>query len=75
MNAVHFSSKSDQWATPNWFYELIKNECDPTLDVCAEADKREVLGVFFTGGRWSQAGVAGSVLDESTLREGYSQVG
>ena len=35
-NNIHFSSKTDQWATPRWFAELYKKKYRLTLDVCAD---------------------------------------
>ena len=34
--SVHFSSKTDQWATPQWFFEKYNNIFNFTLDVCAD---------------------------------------
>jgi phage N-6-adenine-methyltransferase len=48
MNAVHFSSRSDEWATPNWFYDLIEAELGPIdRDVCGTA-KNAKCKVFYT---------------------------
>jgi site-specific DNA-methyltransferase (adenine-specific) len=38
MNRVHFSSKSAQWSTPQWLYDLLDAEFGFTLDVCAESE-------------------------------------
>lgn len=35
MNTVHFSSKTDMWATPNGFFAILDKEFGFTLDVCA----------------------------------------
>lgn len=32
---VHFSSKTDQWATPQWFFDVLDTEFNFTLDPCA----------------------------------------
>lgn len=32
--AVHFSSATDEWATPQAFYDVVREEFNPTLDVC-----------------------------------------
>lgn len=32
---VHFSSKTDDWATPQDYFELVNKEFDLNLDVCA----------------------------------------
>lgn len=34
--SVHFSSKTDQWATPQWFFDKYNNIFNFTLDVCAD---------------------------------------
>ena len=31
-----FSSKTDQWATPQWFFDELNKEFDFTLDPCAD---------------------------------------
>jgi phage N-6-adenine-methyltransferase len=36
--AVHFSSKTDLWATPQEFFNKLDAEFDFTLDVCANAE-------------------------------------
>lgn len=37
MNAdVLFSSKTDQWATPQWFFDELNKEFNFTLDPCAD---------------------------------------
>ena len=33
---VMFSSKTDQWATPQYFYDELNNEFNFTLDACAD---------------------------------------
>jgi phage N-6-adenine-methyltransferase len=33
-HSVHFSSATDEWATPQAFYDVIEAEFHPTLDVC-----------------------------------------
>lgn len=33
--AVHFSSATDQWATPLWLFQELNKEFEFTLDVCA----------------------------------------
>jgi phage N-6-adenine-methyltransferase len=35
---VHFSSKTDDWATPQDFFDKLDEEFDFTLDVCATAE-------------------------------------
>lgn len=58
--AVHFSSKSDDWATPQDFFDKLDAEFDLTLDVCASATNTKCAH-FFTRGAleknwaaWSQ---------------------
>lgn len=34
---VHFSSKTDQWATPQSFFDELNEKFNFTLDVCAES--------------------------------------
>ena len=36
--AVHFSSKTDEWATPQWLFDELNKEFGFTLDVCALPD-------------------------------------
>lgn len=33
---VIFSSKTDQWATPQWFFDELNKEFNFTLDPCAD---------------------------------------
>ena len=33
--AVHFSSQTDEWATPQWLFDELNKEFGFTLDVCA----------------------------------------
>lgn len=35
MNKVHFSSKTEEWATPQAFFDELNKEFSFTLDVCA----------------------------------------
>jgi len=35
---VMFSSKTDNWATPQWLYDELHKEFNFTLDPCASAD-------------------------------------
>jgi phage N-6-adenine-methyltransferase len=34
--AVHFSSKTDNWATPQWLFDLLDGEFSFDFDVCAD---------------------------------------
>lgn len=36
--AVHFSSQTGEWATPQWLFDELNNEFGFTLDVCALPD-------------------------------------
>ena len=36
MNEALFSSKTDQWETPQWFYDELNKEFDFNLDPCAD---------------------------------------
>lgn len=36
MTSVHFSSKTDQWSTPQDFFDKLNEEFDFNLDVCAD---------------------------------------
>jgi site-specific DNA-methyltransferase (adenine-specific) len=37
MNGVHFSSKSDEWSTKQWLFDLLDSEQRITLDVCGSS--------------------------------------
>ncbi len=45
--AVHFSSATDDWATPQEFFDELDAEFDFTLDVCA-SDSNAKCGLYFT---------------------------
>lgn len=45
--AVHFSSATDDWATPQEFFDELDAEFDFTLDVCA-SDSNAKCGRYFT---------------------------
>ena len=34
--SVHFSSKSDEWTTPQWFFDVLDKEFGFTLDPCSD---------------------------------------
>jgi phage N-6-adenine-methyltransferase len=42
-----FSDNSDEWETPQWFYELLNNEFNFTLDPCA-TNKNHKCDKFYT---------------------------
>jgi phage N-6-adenine-methyltransferase len=46
VNEVHFSSRSDQWATPRWLFDLLDSEFSFTLDVCAVAENAKCSRYF-----------------------------
>ena len=46
MNPVHFSSKSDEWGTPQWLFDLLDSEFGFTLDVCAVAQNAKCRRYF-----------------------------
>ena len=43
---VMFSSKSDQWATPQDFFDKLNEEFCFTLDPCADAENHKVENYF-----------------------------
>lgn len=45
---VHFSSKTDEWATPQDFFDELNKEFSFTLDVCATDENTKVKGRYFT---------------------------
>ena len=45
---VHFSSKTDQWSTPQDFFNELDKEFGFTLDVCADDINTKVLSRYFT---------------------------
>lgn len=46
MNAVHFSSKTDMWATPQAFYDAVSEEFQFTLDACAVPENAKCQRFF-----------------------------
>ena len=42
-----FSSKTDQWATPQWFFDELNKTYDFTLDPCADETNHK-CGKYFT---------------------------
>lgn len=44
---LHFSSKTDLWATPADFFDTINNEFNFTVDVCANSENAKCT-TFFT---------------------------
>jgi phage N-6-adenine-methyltransferase len=47
MSNVHFSSETDQWATPKDFFDKCDKEYGPfTLDVCADKDNAKCQRFF-----------------------------
>lgn len=43
---VHFSSKTDEWATPQWVYDMLNKEFSFTLDPCATHDNAKCPKYF-----------------------------
>lgn len=43
---VMFSSKTDQWETPQWLFDELNEEFDFTLDVCATPDNAKCEKFF-----------------------------
>lgn len=41
-----FSSKSDEWATPQWLFDELDEEFDFTLDVCASDSNNKCSGYY-----------------------------
>lgn len=46
MNKVHYSSKSNEWATPQKTYDELDNEFHFTLDVCADDSNAKCTRYF-----------------------------
>jgi len=46
MNNIHFSSKSDNWSTPQELFDELNEEFGFTLDVCANANNHKVSKYF-----------------------------
>jgi phage N-6-adenine-methyltransferase len=44
--AVHFSSETDEWATPQAFFDALNAEFGFTLDVCATAENAKCTRYF-----------------------------
>ena len=44
--AVHFSSKTDLWATPQPFFDALQSEFGFTLDVCASTENAKCRDFF-----------------------------
>jgi len=47
LNKIHFSSKSDNWATPQSFYDELNKEFNFTLDPCATKENAK-CAKFYT---------------------------
>ena len=46
-SSVHFSSATDLWATPQWFFDQLNHEFNFDLDVCAN-DENAKCARYFT---------------------------
>lgn len=44
--SVHFSSKTDNWATPQWLFDQLNEEFHFTLDVCADPQNAKCARYF-----------------------------
>lgn len=45
--AVHFSSETDQWSTPQWFFDEMDKKHGPlTVDVCASYENKKCFSWF-----------------------------
>jgi phage N-6-adenine-methyltransferase len=44
--AVHFSSASDNWETPQWLFDYLDKEFNFSLDVCADSDNHKCPAWF-----------------------------
>jgi len=44
--AVHFSSKTDEWETPQWFFDKLNAEFHFELDVCATPENAKCARYF-----------------------------
>jgi phage N-6-adenine-methyltransferase len=46
-SSVHFSSATDNWSTPEWFFRDVEHKYGPfDLDVCADAQNRKCQRFF-----------------------------
>lgn len=45
-NPVHFSSKSDEWSTPQWLYDALDKEFGFTLDPCSNGSNAKCARFF-----------------------------
>ena len=46
INKGMMSSNTDQWATPQWFFDEVAKEFDFMLDVCADSTNHKCLNYF-----------------------------
>lgn len=44
--SVMYSSKSDEWATPQWLFDELNNEFDFTLDACATDENHKCTNYY-----------------------------
>lgn len=44
--SLHFSSKTDNWATPQWLFDQLNEEFHFTLDVCADSQNAKCARYF-----------------------------
>jgi len=50
MNDVHFSSKSDEWETPQWLFDELDAEFEFVLDPCCTIDNKK-CNLFYSKDR------------------------
>jgi phage N-6-adenine-methyltransferase len=56
--AVLFSSATDEWATPQAFFDVLRAEFDLCVDVAATAENRKCPDYFGPGSRQGEDGLA-----------------
>ena len=49
MNSVMYSSKTDQWSTPQEFFDELNNEFNFDLDPCADELNHKCQHFFYKG--------------------------
>ena len=46
INKIHFSSKTDQWATPQKFFDEVNKEFNLQVDVCADKTNSKCIAYW-----------------------------
>ncbi|MGR5961326.1 DNA N-6-adenine-methyltransferase [Bacillus paranthracis] len=72
---VHFSGKTDLWATPQYFFDELHKEFDFELDVCALEDNAKCEKVLYSRNGRIKTGVEWYMLDESAVWSRYRKMG